>query len=227
MLLCNEDSKKASVKMRLFLFSFLVLLIVSSHLSTSYSSADSKKLKALYFKVPETIDRMAFGHREIIADWLWLRAIQDMDICEKLKDQKICTGESWLFRLLRKITDLSPRNRPVYAVGAVSLSVLTNDTVGARFLFDKGVQYFPKDWPILYRAAYFYLYEDYEPEKAADLLRRTAAYGGPLWTQNLAQKVENPSSRRVIAEMLIKDLENNPYSEEVIKKIKLKLQTEH
>lgn len=221
------NTRKALLVARLYFFLITLVLICASHYSMMVAEPYQKANRIHYFKVPEKLEHFVFGHHEIVADWLWLRAIQDMDICEKNKDVNLCKGESWLFRMLRKITDLSPYSRQVYAVGAVSLSVLTGDQVGARFLFDKGIEYFPKDWPILYRAAYFYLYEDFEPELAADLLRKTAASGGPPWTAKLADRVENPETRREIAELLIKDLEASQVPAEVIKKIREKLNLQH
>lgn len=106
---------------------------------------------------------------------------------------------SWAFYMLDSITDLSPRFRIPYASGATTLSVLIEDYEGAHVIFDKAIKSFPKDWPILYRAAYHYLYDRKDVDKAAELLGRAADNGAPIWLKSLAARLYTLSGQAEVA----------------------------
>lgn len=114
-----------------------------------------------------------------------------------VQKQKVCI-KGWSFRLLDAITNLAPRFRMPYALGAPTLSVLVDDHIGAKIIFDKGVEAFPKDWSILYRAAYHYLFELNDPASAADLMNRAAKAGAPYWVQSLAARLYTQSGQLLL-----------------------------
>ena len=47
---------------------------------------------------PTGIENLTFGHRDVIADFLWIRAIQDFDYCDQEIAQNLCGKEGdWLY----------------------------------------------------------------------------------------------------------------------------------
>lgn len=173
---------------------------------------------------PPGIEHFTFGHRDVIADFFWIRAIQDFDYCDQPIAKNLCVGGGWLYRMLETITELSPKFRMPYATGAVALSVMVSDINGAAKIFDKGIQNFPNDWPILYRAAYHYLYEVKDKKKAADLFIRAGRNGAPPWVFSLAGGLYNESNERAAAEAALQEIIKMEVDPLIIKRLQEKLE---
>jgi len=178
---------------------------------------------------PQQMRHFHLGYSENIADSMWLRVVQDLHICErvpggvphteeraKLKEQGLLPDEpackkGWVFRMLDFITEIAPRFRMPYVAGATSLSILVDDREGATAIFEKGMKQFPEDWSLAYRAAYHYLYEVKDNEKAAKAMLIAAQNGGPPWLFALAGKIFSEQGRAQIAKDVLEDaLSRNP-----------------
>lgn len=156
---------------------------------------------------PNDIQYFTFGHKEILADALWLRSIQDFDYCEKLINQRDCRTGSWLYQMLEVITDLSPYFRMAYSAGSMALTVIISDLEGASKFFDKAVAHFPTDWEISYKAAYHAIYEEKDLSKGARLVEVAAQNGAPDWVHALAGRLYTQAGQTEMAEMLARKLE--------------------
>src|ERR1051326_909177 len=91
--------------------------------------------------------------------------------------------------MLDAVTKLAPKFAMPYVAGAITLSVLVEDYEGAKIIFDRGVEAYPDDWKILYRAAYHYLFDRHDNAHAAELLVRAQKAGGPSWLNFLAARL--------------------------------------
>lgn len=160
--------------------------------------------------MPVAIQHFTFGMKEQTADLLWLRSIQDFDYCENNVAPKLCVEQGWLYRMLDLISDLSPSFRMPMATGPLALTVIVNDIKGAGLLFDKAVERFPTDFPILSRAAYHAMIEEEDKEKAARLFRAAADHGGPSWYYMLATKLYSEAGSRIVAETMYEQLAADP-----------------
>lgn len=167
---------------------------------------------------PPGIQHFTFGMKEQIADFLWLRALQDFEYCEKEIEKGVCQGRGWLFQMLDLVTDLSPAFRMPYSVGGLALSVLANDQQGASRIYEKAVQQFPFDWPILSRAAYHAMVEEGSNAKAARLLKAAADHGAPPWYYLLSTRVASREGDVLFAEEIIRQLEATPKRDEILLK---------
>ncbi len=172
---------------------------------------------------PLGVEHFTFGHSDVMADVFWIRSIQDFDYCDQQIAKNLCIGKGWLFRMLDTVTTLSPKFRMPYATGAVALSVLVSDIEGAARIFDKGVINFPNDWPILYRAAYHYLYEVKDKKKAAELFNRAGRNGAPAWVFSLAGGLYNEIDERVAAEAILQEMIKTEVDAAIIKRLEEKL----
>ncbi len=195
--------KKISVPFILTLLAFAALTVVL-HPKTA-PTAENKFLAP----PPEHIEHFHFGFRESMADSLWLRWIQDNDSCQTYlaparpllvvqedKDDVLITNprhkicdQSWGFKMLDAVTRLAPKFLMPYIAGAITLSVVVEDYQGASIIFERGLNEYPKDWSLLYRAAYHFLYDRKDYPKAASLLERSAANGAPQWVHSLAARI--------------------------------------
>lgn len=192
-----------------------------------------------------------FGHNNTMADLFWINVIQNMDFCENenapkaynpgknvddiLKTQMKPSrcDKGWVFQMMDFITDLSPKFSMVYRVGATSLSVLVDDRAGAKIIFDKGLAQFPNDWTINYNAAYHYLLELQNPERAAELLTVAYKNGGPDFLPTLASRLWSKMGRSMLGYTTLKDfVESNPDSPDIerarirLKELEKELQSE-
>ena len=175
-----------------------------------------------YLAPPEQLKRLSFGYGENLADGLWLRTIQDCDVCEQARAgqaphvaQDIFSGQAaigaskcdrgWVYRMLDGATELAPRFRILYSLGAVMLSVMVDDREGARLLFEKGLKAYPNDWMIAFRAAYHYMYEIGDLSRAADLLVIAGRNGGPPWAFSLAAKIHTKKGQAFLARPILEE----------------------
>lgn len=122
----------------------------------------------------------------------------------QMPKKDVC-DEGWSFLILEAVTNLAPKFKVPYKLGAPTLSVLLEDHMGAKKIFDKGIVKYPDDWSLLYRAAYHYLFELRDLERAADLLKRAADKGAPDWVHSLAARIYTGTGQ---LELGISTLEN-------------------
>lgn len=195
--------RSPDLKPGLLLFVVGIFLVIVSMLVLD----PSRPRPRIPFLAPPQVQHLTFGHREQVADSLWLRAVQDFDYCEQEIAKQTCRSTGWLFRMLDLVTDLAPDFRMPYATGGLALTVLVNDFQGASRIFDKGVARFPKDWPLLSRAAYHALYEEKDKAKAARLLEQAGKAGGPPWYYLLAARLSSDEGNVAFVESLIAGLE--------------------
>jgi len=189
-----------------FAFITTVVLVSLIHFSGERLKNVGDKSREL-LAPPSDIHYFTFGHREILADFFWIRSIQDFDYCEKKLAEQLCKGNSWLYQMLDVITDLSPYFRMAYSAGSMALTVIISDIEGASKFFDKAVVHFPSDWRILYRAAYHAIYEEKDQAKAASLVERAAKNGAPDWVNALAGRLYSEAGKTELAERLAQELE--------------------
>jgi hypothetical protein len=194
---------------------FLLMLIYSIGLPYKHAPKN-------YITPPE-FKHFTFGYNEPIADFLWIRAIQDFDFCSEKINEKDCKGQSWLFHMLNQVTELSPQFRMPYATGGIALTIIVNDYEGASKIFDKAVLAFPKDWRILGRAAYHALYEEKDKVKAAHLLKSGAENGGPFWYYTLSGRLFAEGGEMQLGEALLEELKASGQPDHVIDRLKKKL----
>lgn len=174
---------------------------------------------------PPHIERFTFGYQEVIADTLWIRALQDFDYCDSKIAENVCRNNSWLFQMLDSITNLSPNFRIPYAAGALALTVLITDVDGATKIFEKGVKAFPHDWPLLYRAAYHYLYEVNDKKRAAELLIEAGKHGAPSWVFSLASRLYTDSGKVDLAKALLAQMILEKQDPTLIERVRKKIES--
>lgn len=169
--------------------------------------------KAVMIHPPEYIEHMTLGFDDVVADSLWIRLIQDYDLCEA-SSLKVVGGavgmkcsEGWIFRMVDAITDLSPRFRMPYATGGSMLSVIIEDYNGAAKVFKKAEKQFPEDYVFPYRAAYNYMFGLAQPIEASEaLLRASKLEGAPAWLPMLAARQAKQGGKFELGARILEEL---------------------
>lgn len=157
---------------------------------------------------PPGIEHMSAGYNDVIADVLWLRLIQDADRCDQPVSigQKCQTEKGWVFLMLDAITKLAPKFVAPYWHGATILSVLVGDKEGAWIIFERGMNNFPNDWQLPYRAAFHALENLGDIQKAADLLLQAGRNGAPKWVFALAARLYTKEGQAILAKSILESV---------------------
>lgn len=203
----------------LFLGIFSFVLIYFSVINWDRLQGESRD----FIAPPPEIEHFVFGFGEVTADMLWIRSVQDFDYCDS--NSSSCKQNSWLFHMLDTVTNLSPHFRIPYAAGGLALTVLASDIEGATKIFDKGVAAFPHDWPIVYRAAYHYMYEVKDNKKAAELLQQAGKHGAPAWVFSLAGRLYADEGSLDLALLVLQEMKESKQDPEVIKRLVKKIES--
>ncbi len=182
---------------------FLLLVTVSlAGLLQNRNIYDHKKSRDIHFAWPAGfIEHLVLGVKLPMADFFWVRLIQDMGYKENEKTNKL----GWVYRMYDAITNLDHRYRIVYVAGGTMLSVEVDDAEGAARLLEKGITYMPHDWSLLYRAGYHFLYELHDCKKAAYYLNEAGKYGAPVWVASLASRLYTATAQYMLALSVIDD----------------------
>jgi tetratricopeptide (TPR) repeat protein len=188
------------------------------------SQLESKQKVKDFVAPPPLIEHYSFGMRPQVADFIWVRTIQDFDYCEKYLVKRTCVGNSWLYHMLEAIVNLDPNYNVAYSAGGLALTILISDYEGASKIFDRGVEVFPNDWQLLFRAGYHALYEENNFVKAADLYRRAGENGGPEYCIPLSKRLGTKEGQIEVGERLVAQLIQREEEEGIINRLKEKIE---
>ncbi|MGH1467699.1 MAG: hypothetical protein ACRBBP_02320 [Bdellovibrionales bacterium] len=169
-------------------------------------AADLKE-KVKILPPPEGVEYFHFGFKDSFADMFWLGFIQSAFDCSKYKDpNKEYCPYRWGYKTLNTASILAPKFEALYKFGAVKLTVLLDDHEGAAELFERGLSYITDSWVLNYRAAYLYLQELKDFNRAGKLLENAAVLGAPFWTRSLASRMYNKSGQLELGYRILEDL---------------------
>ena len=138
--------------------------------------------------------------------------------------RKVCR-KGWVFRMLDATTELAPRFKMPYEAGALALSIMIDDYEGAAAIFEKAVVKFPKDWQILYRAAYHFLFDQKDFTRAAELLVQAGDNGAPSWVKGLAATLYTTEGQLALAVSTLQSLRSGLKSDEHRKNLDQRIET--
>lgn len=186
--------------------------------------AKDLKEKAKVLPPPEGVEYFHFGFQDSFADLFWLGFIQNAFDCSKYRDpnHEVCPYR-WGYKTLSVASMLAPRFEALYKFGAVKLTVLLDDHTGAAELFERGLSYIHDSWLINYRAAYLYLQELKDFDRAGKLLENAADLGAPFWTRSLASRMYDKSGQLELSYRILEDLHREaaegPWREDLEKRM--------
>lgn len=130
----------------------------------------------------EYLKTAALGYDQLIADIIWLRAIQV--IGEKRISEE---GYNWIYNALDVVTTLDPKFHYAYQVGGVILSALGKKIDLSNAILEKGLRENPSIWQIPFYLGFnhFFYMDDYK--KAADYMTIASRLPGrPFYIPQLA-----------------------------------------
>ncbi len=147
------------------------------------------------------------GYQQVVADLLWLQAIQAMG------GGKIVSGAEWIYRALDLATDLDPQFTTAYQLGGIVLSAGGKRLPLSNALLRKGERYNPTVWQFPFYLGfndYFYA-QDYA--SAAGHMARAARLPGrpdflPGFAARVYVKAGDPMLGVALLQAMINETEN-------------------
>lgn len=153
---------------RLHIFLIIIALILLGSAGTINNSYKfpkvdiSKQDSAINFN-DDLMTLFSLGQKRLLADVLWITTLLESDL-EHYNKKDL---NSWMYLRFKSIVKLDPKYLVAYRYGGKYLSIIKDDLLGAKEIFDKGLHYYPNDYNLLYDAAYLYAFElrDYSQGK--------------------------------------------------------------
>ena len=148
-------------------FRILALSIICFTLSGVIAPKNRPTIRVSRQESATTISASLFhffdlGIKRIYTDILWIQTLLESD----LEHYKGSDENSWMFQRFNTIALLDPKFIENYLYGGQYLSVIKDDDIGARVLFEKGLATYPDHLHLLYYAGSHYLIELNDKENA-------------------------------------------------------------
>lgn len=181
-----------------FILSVMLLLIgcviYSLQLSLDIAKGDDYKGEEfLYLPKAEYIKTASLGYDQVVADVLWLKAIQH--IGEKNISSQ---GYEWIYKAIDTVTSLDPKFIPPYVVGSLTLTIVGNKVSLSNKILEKAVTNNPDSWQFPYFLGFNYMFYMKDYKQAAKYMGIAATKPGrpdylPLLASRLYVQAEDPA----------------------------------
>jgi hypothetical protein len=138
-----------------------------------------------YLPKGEYLKLAVLGYRQIVADLIWLQAVQHIGA---KRDTQL--GYTWTFHAVNVLTDLDPTFVPPYQATGLFLGVLVGRQNEGLAILEKGIRRNPSSWQLPFLAGYVSYYELCNPVEGGKYLRLAAGIpGSPSYLPQLAARM--------------------------------------
>lgn len=189
--------------------------VVVAQISVDAARAEIPKLQQLSYLPDGNVLKLAsLGYREVVADLLWLQAIQTMG--EKRVSKE---AGQWIYRALDVVTTLDPKFVRAYEAGGHALCTLVVMPEESNRLLEKGIRHNPQEWRLPFLLGINHYFEFGDNQKAAEAMAMAARIpGAPEVVARLAARLlVSAKSPQQAVELLAKVYEET--SDENVKRL--------
>lgn len=127
----------------------------------------------LYLPQGEYLRIAVLGYEQVVADFLWIQAIQAMAGSKVSKE-----AGAWLSHALDVITTLDPLFVRVYQVGGIALTTFVHLPEESNKLLEKGIRHNPHVWQLPFLLGFNYYFDFSDDQKAAEYIARASRLPG-------------------------------------------------
>ncbi len=143
----------------------------------------------------EYLKLAVLGYRQITADVLWLRAIQNFGGRTQTKQ-----GYRAAYHAVDVLTDLDPHFAYAYQVAGTILGVWAGLLDESVAILSKGISRNPTVWQLPFYLGYDYYYELHDPVTAAEYFRAASTLpGAPSYLPKLAARMTTEAGNPEVA----------------------------
>jgi len=147
---------------------------------------DAPKVQRFAFlPQPEVLKIASLGYHSVVADFIWLQAIQAM------AEKKISEDAGrWIYRALDVVTTLDPQFVRAYEAGGLVLCTLVVLPEESNALLAKGIKHNPLAWQLPFYMGINYYFELGDDAKAGEYIAKAARLpGAPAFLPGLAARM--------------------------------------
>lgn len=170
---------------------FLLLVALGIAVVLSMQNVDRQRQAVLkggelsYLPRGEYVKLAAVGYRNIVADLIWLKAVQNFAGRNQSR-----AGYLAAYHAAEVATDLNPDFVHAYKASGTILSVWAKMPQESVAILKKGAQYNPTIWELPFFLGYDYFYELHDPQTAAKYFQQAASLPrAPGWLGKLAARM--------------------------------------
>jgi len=138
-----------------------------------------------YLPKGEYLKVAVLGYRQIVADALWLKAVQGLSGRQQTRE-----GYLGAYHAADVLTDLDQHFVPAYQYTGTILGVIAGMPKESVALLEKGIRHNPAVWQLSFFLGYDYFYELHDPVSAAKYFRQASLLpDAPYWLAGLAVRM--------------------------------------
>jgi lipoprotein NlpI len=160
------------------------------------------------------------GLKRMLSSVLWTKTLLDSDEAHYKNDDL----NSWMYLRFNTMINLDPKFYEVYYFGGIYLSVIKDDDLGAKNIYDKGLTFYPEDIKLRFNAGFHYYYELKQTSQALEILKplidepNLPFYARSL-ISSLASKEQNTKLALYVLRRTLKTLKPGLLRDRVLQKI--------
>ncbi|MBT3980927.1 MAG: hypothetical protein HOE90_06200 [Bacteriovoracaceae bacterium] len=110
----------------------------------------------------EALKLFSMGQKRLIVAIMWIKTLIDSDL-EHYKSRDL---NSWMYLRFKSIVELDPLFLQAYQFGGQYLSIIKDDDLGAKDIYDRGLEQYSKNHKILVYGGLHYYFELDDPQGA-------------------------------------------------------------
>lgn len=138
-----------------------------------------------YLPKGEYLRLASLGYRQIVADLIWLQAVQHLAL-----RRDTTQGYRWTYHAVDVLTDLDPKFVAAYQSAGTILGVWAGRNEESVAILEKGMRNNPEVWQLPFLIGYNYFYEQCNPSASAHYLQIAAVLpGAPEYLSKLASRM--------------------------------------
>jgi hypothetical protein len=190
----------------------LVAVLLFAVITVTQREIDKQELKSLaagqkllIFPKPAVLKMASLGHKNLVADYYWLKAIQYLGSCLILQLKPVR-----LYQYADFITDIDPKFFEAYYYPAVVMTIDRIDPLHNIALLEKGRKNLPEKGEIAYLLGFGYYYFMGERLKAAQNLKEAARLRNYAPYAILASRILAEDNNPELSLSILNELANDP-----------------
>ncbi len=207
------------IKYIIILFTLVTTCLLTEVPRQKTSALNQEKM--IHFH-PIFISMLSFGYDRLLSSFYWITAMIQSDIDQSQKEG----DRSWMYYRFLQIAHLDPFFYTNYHDGGLYLSVVKDDVVGAKLLYERGLKIYKNDFQLNYYGAFNDLFELDDKmgalEKYHILLKHPESKKYP-YLYTLIAKIQSESLGPHEAEKTLETILQNVHNKAVRKKIQSSL----
>jgi hypothetical protein len=174
----------------------------------------------LYIPTGRLLPYLSLGHKQLLADLLWLRTILYFGE-HSLTDRDF----PYLYHLVDIVTTLDPCFLEPYLFGGIALSLEAHAVEESNSLLQKGMKHFPNEWRIPFYLGFNYWYFKEERGQAAQYVALASQLpGAPSYLSRLAATLYLQGGQGEVALKFLREIHSRFQDERIRENLEKKME---